>query len=130
MFEGLEEYDNTLDQCFTINKNNNRRLLLTPKAPVTPNVDDSVNKSSKSIVVVEDQENESININKRTPIESKQDSWLCPDKFKKTENFKEVSFENTMNELVPNKESEKEIPEADVMEKPINESGIILTRPG
>lgn len=128
MFEGLEENDNTLDQCFNI-KSNNRRLLLAPKV-VTPTLDNSASKISKSIVVAEEQETENININKRVSVENKQDSWLCPDKFKEGGKFKEVSFENTMNELVSHKESEKELPEVSIIEENTNESQVLLTRPG
>lgn len=128
MFEGLEENDSTLDQCFNI-KSNNRRLLLAPKA-VTPNLDNAGIKTSKTVVVAEEQETENTNINKRVSVENTQDSWLCPDKFKEVGKYKEVSFENTMNELVPNKDLEKESPEAGVFEENVNESKVQLTRPG
>ncbi|KAL5281480.1 NUP98 family protein [Megaselia abdita] len=128
LFEGLEEYDNSLDQCFNI-KSNNRRLLIAPKA-VTPTLDSSANKISKTIVIAEEQENENVNVNKRDAVESKQDSWLCSEKIKEGGKYKEVSFENTMNELVPNKESEKELPETGLFEENVNESKVLLTRPG
>lgn len=121
-----------MDQCFSV-KSNNRRLLLAPKETTTT-LDDSTKNVSKSIVIATEQENENININNKPSSvvenQNKLDSWLCPDKFKEGGKYKEVSFENTMNELVPNKDLEKEVPEVGVFEENMNESKVLLTRPG
>lgn len=83
-------------------------------------------------MVAEEQENESLNISKSAPLlenQNKHDSWLCPEKFKENGKYKEASLENTMNELVSSKDLEKE-ETLEVSEENINESKVVLTRPG